>query len=104
MARRLALLVPALLLIPGLAGCAATLDANDVADNAEVALEEQVGARPEISCPEDVEAKVGAETRCVLTAGDDPTEYGVTITVTAVDGGDAEFDIVVDEEPAGGGQ
>jgi hypothetical protein len=103
-ARRLAPLVLAALLSPGLVACAATLDAGEVATNAEDALEAEVGSRPEISCPEDVEAKVGAETRCVLTAGDDPAEYGVTITVTAVDGSDAEFDIVVDEQPAGGGQ
>ena len=97
-------LVLAALLSPGLVACAATLDAGEVATNAEDALEAEVGSRPEISCPEDVEAKVGAETPCVLTAGDDPAEYGVTITVTAVDGSDAEFDIVVDEQPTGGGQ
>lgn len=104
MARRLALLVAVLLLGLGLAACSLSLARDEVATKAEDALETEVGARPEISCPDDLEAEVGAETRCILTAGDDPTEYGVTITVTAVDGADAEFDIVVDEEPVGGGQ
>ena len=92
------------LLALGLTACGGTLSAGEVATQAEAALEEQVGSRPDISCPEDLDAEVGAETRCTLTAGGDPTEYGVTITVTAVEGDTAEFDIVVDEEQAGGGQ
>jgi hypothetical protein len=103
-ARRLAPLVAVPLLGLGLAACGGTLAGDEVATKAEEALEAEVGSRPDISCPEDLDAEVGAETRCILTAGDDPTEYGVTITVTAVDGSDAEFDILVDEEPVGGGQ
>ena len=101
MARRVTLLVAAPLLSLGLAGCGGTVAAGEVATAAEDALEEQVGTRPDIVCPEDLEAEVGAETRCTLTAGDDPTEYGVTVTVTAVDGGDAEFDVEVDGQPQG---
>ena len=96
---------PVLIAVPllalTLAGCAATVAADEVATQAENALEEQVGARPDIVCPEDLDAEVGAETRCTLTAGDDPTEYGVTVTVTAVDGGRAEFDVEVDGQPQG---
>ena len=104
MSGRSRLLVALPFLALGLTACGGTLSAGDVASQAEKALEEQVGSRPDISCPEDLDAKVGAETRCMLTAGGDPTEYGVTITVTAVEGDTAEFDIVVDPEPAGGGQ
>ena len=85
-----------------LAGCGAgSLSAEDVATGAEDALEEQVGQRPDISCPEDLPAEVGAETRCTLTAGDDPTEYGVTVTVTSVEDDTANFDVEVDEQPQG---
>ena len=77
------------------------MTAEETATKAEDALEAQIGARPEISCPDDLEAEEGAETRCVLTAGDDPTEYGVTVTVTSVDGDTVNFDVEVDEEPAG---
>ena len=101
MVRRLALLVAVLVLGPGLTACSMTLAADEVAPQAENALEEQVGAHPDIVCPEDLEAEVGAETRCTLTAGDDPTEYGVTVTVTSVDGGQAKFDVEVDREPQG---
>ena len=72
------------------------LTADTVAESAEDALEEQVGARPDIACPEDVEAEVGARTGARSPAGDDPTEYGVTVTVTSVEGDNANFDVEVD--------
>jgi hypothetical protein len=100
--RRLPLLAAVPLLLLGLSACGAgSLAAEDVATGAEDALEEQVGARPDISCPDDIDAKVGAETRCTLTAGGDPTEYGVTVTVTSDEGDSATFDVEVDEEPQG---
>jgi hypothetical protein len=74
--------------------------AEETANKAEDALEEQIGTRPDISCPDDLEAEEGAETRCTLTAGDDPTEYGVTVTVTSVEGDTVNFDVEVDSEPA----
>ena len=99
--RRNLLVLAVLLLGPGLTGCSMSLAADDVATAAEDALEAQIGARPDIVCPDDLAAEEGAETRCTLTAGDDPEEYGVTVTVTAVDGSDAEFDVEVDAEPLG---
>ena len=99
--RRLVRLVAHSPLSLGLAACAGALPAEDVAARAEQALEEQVGVRPEITCPEDLAEEVGAETRCTWTAGDDPTEYGLTITVTAVDGDGAEFEIELDRQPEG---
>jgi len=88
------------MLLVGLAACGTSpLPAEEVAEKAEDALEEQIGTRPEISCPDDLEAEVGTETRCTLTAGGDPTEFGVTITVTEVDGENVAFDVEVDEEP-----
>ncbi len=100
MSRRLGLLAAIPVLALGPAACGAgSLTADDVAEGAEDALEDQVGARPDISCPEDLEAKVGAETRCTLTAGGDPEEYGVTVIVTSVEGDTANFDVQVDTEP-----
>jgi hypothetical protein len=97
--RRPLIAVPFLLC---LAACgASSLSAEDVATGAEDALEETVGERPDITCPEDLPAEVGAETRCTLTAGGDPTEYGVTVTVTSVEGDTANFDVQVDAEPQG---
>jgi hypothetical protein len=99
--RPLRLLAATPILLFGLVACSAdVVTAEETSDKAEDALEGQIGTRPDISCPDDLEAEVGAETRCVLTAGDDPTEYGVTVTVTSVDGDTVNFDIEVDSEPA----
>ncbi|WP_448626050.1 DUF4333 domain-containing protein [Geodermatophilus sp. URMC 64] len=92
--------VPAVLV--GLAGCGtATVTADDVATAAEDTLEEQVGARPDVTCPDDLEAKVGATARCTLTADGLDGEYGVTVTVTKVEGDTASFDVQVDQQPQG---
>jgi uncharacterized protein DUF4333 len=50
----------------------------------------------EVSCP-DLPATVGASQRCTLKAGADT--YGVTVTVTSVQGTDVKFDIQVDRTP-----
>jgi hypothetical protein len=76
------------------------LPAEEVADGAEDALEAEAGARPDVTCPDDLPAEVGAETRCTLTVGGDTTEYGVTVTVTSVEDGTTTYDVAVDEEPA----
>ena len=84
--RRLRLLLAAPLLAAGLAACSSSsLAADDVANGAEDALE----------------AEVGAETRCTLTVDGDDQEYGVTVTVTSVEGETANFDVQVDEDPVG---
>jgi hypothetical protein len=49
-----------------------------------------------VSCP-DLPATVGASERCTLQAGADT--YGVTVTVTSVQGTDVKFDIQVDKTP-----
>jgi Domain of unknown function (DUF4333) len=97
--RRSALMVaPVLLLTPAACGTE-TLSAGAVARGAEDALEKEVGSRPDVHCPRKLEAAVGARTRCTLTVGTDPTTYGVTVTVTAVHGEKATFDVVVDKKP-----
>jgi hypothetical protein len=94
------LVVPVAVL--GLAGCGADVaSAARVAQQAADALEQQVGVRPVVTCPEDVALEVGATTRCTLTAPGDTTEYGLTVTVTAVDGDEATVDVQVDDEPLG---
>jgi hypothetical protein len=86
----------------GLAACGtATLSAEEVATGAEDALEQQVGTRPDITCPEDVEAEVGKQTRCTLTAEGLDGEYGVTVKITKVEDDTANFDVQVDSQPQG---
>jgi len=83
-----------------LAGCGvSTVPANEVADDVATLLEQQVGVRPEIVCPDELPVEVGASTRCTLSAGEDPTEYGVTVTVQAVDDDEPDYGVEVDREP-----
>ena len=99
MIRRVAVVLPVLVLA---AACGtATVDKGDVASAAEDSLEQQVGQRPDVSCPKDLEAEVGATTRCTLTAEGLDGTYGVTVTVTEVEDDQASFDVQVDSEPQG---
>ena len=94
--RRLVALAPLLLLGPVACG-SDVITAASVADGAEQALEEQLGLRPEVTCPDDVEATVGATVRCTATPPEDATEFGVTVTVTEIDGEEAVYSVTVDD-------
>ncbi|RBY93817.1 hypothetical protein DQ244_00010 [Blastococcus sp. TBT05-19] len=75
--------------------------ALQVAAEAERVLEERTGVPAMVSCPGELAAEAGAELRCVLTPEGEPVEYGVLVTVTAVDGDVLELDVQVDDEPTG---
>ena len=102
MPRRLHLLatVPALFL--GLTACGGdTLDGGEVSTTVADQLEEQAGSRPNVDCPEEIPAEVGSEVRCTLSVDGEPDEYGVTVTITSVEGDTAEYEAEVDSEPMG---
>jgi Domain of unknown function (DUF4333) len=83
-----------------LAGCGTgVVQAARVAAAAEHSLEKQVGLRPDVTCPRDLRAEVGATTRCTLTAEGLDGRYGVTVSVTAVEDGQARFAVRVDPSP-----
>ncbi len=76
------------------------VSSDDLESEVAAQLEELTGQAPDsVSCPDDLPAEVGAEVRCTLTAGSDT--FGLTLTVTEVDGDTASFDIVVDDAPQG---
>ncbi|MFJ6636088.1 DUF4333 domain-containing protein [Streptomyces sp. NPDC091376] len=52
--------------------------------------------KPDITCPEELAGKVGATTRCTLTANDGST-LGVSVKVTSVEGKQINFDIKADD-------
>ncbi|WP_338701165.1 DUF4333 domain-containing protein [Streptomyces sp. Q6] len=54
---------------------------------------------PDITCPEDLEGKVGTTTRCTLTASDGST-LGITVKVSKVEGKNVDFDIQADQTPS----
>ena len=74
------------------------MDKAELAKEISAQLEKQVGRAPEsIECPGDLEGKVGVTMRCTLN--DSGQTYGVTVTVTKVEGTEVEFDSKVDAEP-----
>ncbi|WDZ91545.1 DUF4333 domain-containing protein [Nocardiopsis sp. HUAS JQ3] len=76
------------------------VSAEQVAEQSSEMLAEEVGQTPDgFTCPEDLPAEVGAEIRCELTA--DGQTLGVTVTTTSVDGDDVQWDVEVDDAPAG---
>jgi Domain of unknown function (DUF4333) len=75
-----------------------TVNKNDVAREISDQLEQQVGRKPEtVTCPDNLKGIQGATLRCSLT--DVGETYGITVTVTSVEGGDVKFNFKVDEQP-----
>ena len=72
------------------------VDGKSVAQSVLLQLKAEDKQVDEVSCP-DLPADVGATQRCSLRAGGDT--YGVTVTVTSVQGSDVKFDIAVDPAP-----
>jgi hypothetical protein len=75
-----------------------TIDKDQVASQLSDQLAQQVGHKPDsVSCPDNLKGTQGATLRCELT--DQGQTYGVTTTVTNVQGGDVLFDFKVDDQP-----
>ncbi len=85
-------------LVLGAAACSSgSASSSDLEGEVSSQLEALVGQAPDsVSCPDELPAEVGAEVRCTLTS--DETTFGLTVTVTSVDGDVVIFDIVVDDE------
>lgn len=90
-----ALAVPLL----ALSACgSSSVSSSDLEKQVDTQLTKAVGQKPDdVTCPHDLEAKVGAKTRCTLTA--DGAKYGVTVTATKVQDSRVEFSIKVDDKP-----
>lgn len=76
------------------ASTSVSVPASEVESQAASALEPQLGFLPEVSCPEDLPATLDHTMACELV-DQDGTTYVATITVTAVDGTDVDFDVTV---------
>ncbi|MFC4855029.1 DUF4333 domain-containing protein [Actinophytocola glycyrrhizae] len=96
--------------VPALTGCSVSVETEPEAVITEEvlekgiadALEKSVGQRPDsVECPGSIKAAAGESVRCELSAGAD--RYGLTATVSSYDkdNGNADYDIEVDDEPAG---
>lgn len=100
------ILTPAIALVAlaALAGCGdstPTVKQSTVEDKISSGLEKEVGAKPDdVTCPDDLEGKVGTEMTCTLTAGSD--QLDVSVEVTAVEGKKVDFDFEVAQMDDGG--
>lgn len=72
---------------------ASTVSKKDVAGQIITKMTDAKGNKPSsVSCPEDLPAKVGAQTNCEMKVKD--STYNVNVTVTSVEGKDVKFDMV----------
>ena len=64
--------------------------------------EETDQPEPDIDCPGDLDAEVGATMECDLTVEGDEAVYPVTVEVTSVKDGTANYSVEVGEAPSSG--
>ncbi len=82
------------------AGIEKSLPADKLSTTVAEKLAAQTGQpKPDVTCPEDLDAEVGATGRCELTAADG-TKIGLSVTVSSVEGSQVNFDIKVDDKVA----
>jgi len=93
-----------------LAGCSASIDiggqsisSEELATQVTAALAESMKVAadevPTITCPEDLDATVGASTTCVLQDDTSGKEYDVAVKVTSIEGSKALFSVEVASQP-----
>jgi predicted secreted protein len=100
------MLIAALTLTLSLSACSASasigtkqVDKAEVVKQVSAQLAKQVGKAPDsVTCPDNLDAKVGADLDCSLT--DQGANYGVHVTVSSVDGDNVNFDIKVADHPS----
>ncbi|MEU9805609.1 DUF4333 domain-containing protein [Mycobacterium sp. NPDC050853] len=74
-----------------------TLDKAAVASGISDQITQQFHKPDSVTCPDNLKGAKGATLRCEIK--DDGQAYGVTVTVTDVQGGDVLYDFKVDEQP-----
>src|SRR5688500_13882681 len=97
-----------LLLLAGFTLVAAACGAGAVKEaDVENAVAAQLAAEtdqpePDVDCPDDLDAEVGATMECDLTVDGDDNVYPVTVKVTSIEDGKANYSVEVGEAPGGG--
>lgn len=69
-----------------LTGCSQSLylDKKDIEKEITTQVEEQIGVKPEVSCPENLPGEVDAQITCELTAPDEDEKLDVVVTAKSV--------------------
>lgn len=103
-ARRLLLAALAGLAVVTAACGAGAIEESDVEASVATQLAEETDQpEPNIDCPGDLDAEVGATMECDLTVDGDDAVYPVTVEVTSVEDGTANYSVEVGEAPSSGG-
>lgn len=86
------------------AACGAgPIEESDVESSVAAQLAEKADQpEPDIDCPGDLDAEVGATMECDLTVEGDDAVYPVTVEVTSVKDGRANYSVEVGEPPSSG--
>lgn len=92
--RRLTLLAAAPVLGLGLAACGQSVDQGELEAQVASTLLSRFGVAADVACPGGVDAEVDASTECTATDPGTGEEIALRITVTSVEDGKADFDIV----------
>ena len=81
------------------AGCGQeTVDRDDLQTQVREALTKEVGQQaPDAECPDDLEAEVGATTRCFMDFPENK-RLNIAVKVKSVEGDTTRFDIAADEK------
>jgi len=101
MSIRCSLAIVSVTLILGVTACGSgSVSTGDLEKEVAAQLEATVGQVPDsVDCPDELPAEVGAEVRCTLTSDD--VTFGLTVTVSSVEGDSVLFEFAVDDEPQG---
>ncbi|PWD50762.1 hypothetical protein C8046_09005 [Serinibacter arcticus] len=92
--------VAALLLTACSASANLTVSPEKIAEEAEGALEAQIGSRPDIDCGEEnVDLVDGTVVDCLLTDPETMSQFDTTVTLSEVDGTNFKIDVQVASEP-----
>lgn len=103
-ARRFVVVALAALSLVGVACGAGAIEESEVEASVATQLAEETGQpEPNIDCPGDLDAEVGATMECDLTVDGDDAVYPVTVEVTSVEDGTANYSVEVGEAPSSGG-
>ena len=78
----------------GLTACGSSIEQGELETQVASTIESRFGVAADVSCPGDLDAEVDATTECTATDPGTGEEVGLRITVTSVEDGTANFDIV----------
>ena len=78
----------------GLTACSSSIGQDELETQVAGTLESRFGVAAGVSCPGDLDAEVDATTECTAIDPDTGEEIALRITVTSVEDGTANFDIV----------